>query len=400
MDKAKFPIPEEFRSQVHYVDALDQRSDKEILHFLTENVPITSEKNIWTYWHAGILAMPGWCQHNIIDWVRINGPSEWTVRVLDTVPNSANHALKWVMPDLLPESFVKGTMDGPYVGPHSADFLKGACPQLYGGVWMDVGCLLVRSIDRICWKQLEDPSSPFEVCVPNMYGATMANHFVACRKGNPFIKRWHQLFIHLWEGRTDHVGILESPLISFGSAISFESAQQSNFHWDFKVEAKTVMEYIGQVLSWLRLCMLEEPNGGFNGRKYFANKVLLFDSLTEDWSMEDTVGFQGRNLFDALATRRDADPESEEYKLAYKATWRLLTRASMQKITHGKNLTKSPALGVLWDLPENEGKDMEPGTFAELLRYGSVHFEQDREDIDYVKAEAPEHVIREGLLEP
>ena len=55
---------------------------------------------------------------------------------------------------------------------------------------MDVGIILIRQLDDICWKQLEDPKSPFEVSVPWMYGTVMANHFVASRKGNPFIKRW------------------------------------------------------------------------------------------------------------------------------------------------------------------------------------------------------------------
>jgi len=55
---------------------------------------------------------------------------------------------------------------------------------------MDVGILLIRKLDDICWKKFEDPNSPFEVSVPWMYGVVMANHFVASRKGNGFIKRW------------------------------------------------------------------------------------------------------------------------------------------------------------------------------------------------------------------
>lgn len=85
---------------------------------------------------------------------------------------------------------------------------------------------------------------------------------------------------------------------------------------------------------------------------------------------------------------------------AYKITWRLLTHSGMQKITHAKNLTKGLSLGILWEAMENGGKDVEPGTFAELLRYGSVHFEQEREVIQYVKAEMPTYRIRKGLLEP
>ena len=189
MQEPKINIPEEFRSDLHYVEALDTRTDKEILDSLSKHAPVTSEKNVWTYWHSGVRSIPSWCQRNIINWVRLSGPS-WSVRVLDNVPGSPNNALQWVAADALPETFVKGTMDGPYTGPHSADFLRGACLVQHGGVWMDVGIILIRRLEDICWKQLQDPDSPFEVSVPWMYGTIMANHFVASRKGNPFIKRW------------------------------------------------------------------------------------------------------------------------------------------------------------------------------------------------------------------
>lgn len=189
MQEPQIPIPEEFHSGLHYVEALDTRSDEEILDSLSKHAPITSEKNVWTYWHSGVRSMPGWCQRNVVNWIRLNGPS-WSIHVLDNVPGSPNNAFEWVTAEMLPETFVKATMDGPYTGPHSADFLRGACLVLYGGVWMDVGIILIRQLKNICWKQLEDPSSPFEVSVPWMYGSVMANHFVASRKGNPFVKRW------------------------------------------------------------------------------------------------------------------------------------------------------------------------------------------------------------------
>jgi hypothetical protein len=102
-----------------------------------------------------------------------------------------------------------------------------------------------------------------------------------------------------------------------------------------------------------------------------------------------------------ITTRIDADPESEEYKLAKKTAWRMLTKSSFQKITHGKNLTHSVHCGALLDLPENEGKDQEPGTFGELIRFGSVHLEQTRESIVYVDpvVVAPELVIHKGIFE-
>ena len=210
----------------------------------------------------------------------------------------------------------------------------------------------------------------------------------------------HDLFVHFWKGRTNPGGIIQSPLVDFAKQHSFEDSQAMNYHWEFKVDPVTVFEYIGQVLAWMRLSMLEEPNGGFNGAEYYTNKVLLFDSLSEDWGAEATIGFKGQDLFDVLATKLNEDPESEEYKKAYKTIWRLLTRSSMQKITHGKNLTKGEALGVLWERKGNEQKDIEPGSFAELLRYGSVHLGQERKEIEYVKAQKPEQTIKKGLLEP
>lgn len=49
MPDSQFSIPEEFRSEVHDVDALDKRPDEEILDGLEKYVTVISEKNVWTY---------------------------------------------------------------------------------------------------------------------------------------------------------------------------------------------------------------------------------------------------------------------------------------------------------------------------------------------------------------
>ncbi|KAJ4286679.1 hypothetical protein N0V90_012931 [Kalmusia sp. IMI 367209] len=398
IDSDMIPIPPEFASQVRHVSSKDVRTDAEIIAELNTHVPIKSEKNIWTYWHAGIDAMPTWNKRTICDWVRIHG-SGWTVRVLNTVPGHPNHALTWIEPDQLPETFVKGTMTGPYTGPHSADFLRGAALYRYGGAWMDVSCILFRSLDKICWDQLADETSPYTISIPIMFDAYIANAFVAARKGDEFIGKWHELFMYLWKGQTDWSGIIKSPLISFVQSVDFSQSQAAGFHWHFDVDPSTVLGYVGQVLAWFRLAYLKEPNGGFDGVAYYTKHALCFDTLNELWAAEKTVGFNGEDIYKIFTTRRDADPESDEYKKAYEATWRLLTKSSMQKITHGKALTKDVHCGFLFD--QNEGSDCAPGTFGELLRYGSVHFEQTRERIEYWDAHraAPEKVLHKGLLE-
>ncbi|KAK6337364.1 hypothetical protein TWF730_002766 [Orbilia blumenaviensis] len=399
MSAFKFSVPSELSSQLQHVQSLDSRTDDEIISSLSTLSPVTSEKNIWAYWHSGLSSIPPWCQRNIINWSRLCGPT-WNIHVLDNVPSSPNYVLKWVEPTYLPEAFVNNTMDGPYVGPHSADFLRGACLYKYGGVYMDVGIILFRSLDSICWDRLSDPSSPYQISVPWMYGSVMANHFVASRKSDPFIKAWHDLFVHLWKGRKNHQGIGLDPLVAFCQTLDFGDAERRGFKWEFKVDPFTVMQYIGQVISWLRLCIIDGGDTGeINWAEYAKEKIFWYDVLEENFGAETVVGFTGQPLYDALATKLDADKESEEYKTAYKLVWRLLTRSSMQKITHGKDLTKTPALGLLWDLEENRDKDVEPGTFAELLRYGSVHFEQTRvvKAVDY---SVPTELLHKGVFEP
>lgn len=186
-----YTIPPAYQADLEVIPATaDSRTDAEILESLNNHRPVISEKNIWAFWHSGLSNMPAWCQRNVTDWVRICAGAGWIVRVLDSVPTSPSYALKYIEEDLLPEAFVKGIMDGPYSGPHSADLLRGACLLQHGGVFMDVGNILIRHMDRICWNEIEDPNTPFNVAVPIMYGDTMANHFVASRKGDPFIKRW------------------------------------------------------------------------------------------------------------------------------------------------------------------------------------------------------------------
>jgi hypothetical protein len=122
--------------------------------------------------------------------MRICSGTGWTVRVLDAIPGSPNHFLKFLPKDMLPSAIVEDEMTGPYTGAHSSDLLSGGLLYLFGGTYMDVGCILLRSLDDIAWDELEDSSSAYRIAVPLAYGQTAANHFVMSRKGDPFIKRW------------------------------------------------------------------------------------------------------------------------------------------------------------------------------------------------------------------
>lgn len=205
--------------------------------------------------------------------------------------------------------------------------------------------------------------------------------------------------MEIWKGRNSSDGIFENPLVSFAQDMNADAVEARNFKWNWSAPLPKVLEYIAQIVCWIRVAAVKEPNGGFDGVDYFDKKILLHDSLYEDWPAEAIIGWNGEDLFDLFSVRLDADPESEEYKKAYNVVWTILTASTMQKVTHAAGMTATNALGTLWDMKENENRDREPGTFAELLRYGSVHFEQNRE-IEYITPPKADFVLEKGVLEP
>lgn len=400
---ADIPLPQEFESALRRVEPRDNRSDAELLASLSEFQPVTSEKNVWCFWHSGVPGLSAWCCRNVLAWMRINGPS-WTVRVLDSNPKSANYIFKYIPQDMMPEAIVQGGMTGPFVGQHTADFVRSAVIYCHGGVFMDVGILLIRRLDRICWDQLADAASPYNMAITSMGKDNIANHFVASRRGDPLILRWHNLMLHIWQGRTEGKGaIITNPLLQF--LLEKDPADGAKLReplgWDFN-DPVTILEYVGQILAFQRLCHLDkEDEDGFNCCKYWCNNVLVWDTLPEHWAAEQMAARIGPHpwIMERLAMRRDENVGSEDWKASYDLTWRLLTKSSLMKVTSGHGLTITPHLGVLWNMPENDGKDFAEGTFAELLRYGSVYFEQTRKSIEYLHDLRPADPIKKTLIE-
>ena len=214
----------------------------------------------------------------------------------------------------------------------------------------------------------------------------------------------HELFLYLWAPRTNHTDLADHPLLSFALDPEASTSRSDNnkFDFDFKCDLRTFLGYVAQVTAWSRLCMLEDAGDGFSCTEYWQNHVLCMDAVEEHWAAESIIGFNGtgQKLMDLLSCPLDADPGSQRYQEASKVVWRLLTKSSLQKVVHGKNLLAAPSIGTLWSLPENEGKDAVEGSFAELLRYGSVHFEQIREEVKCVVAPKPAKTMRKGVLEP
>ncbi|KAI0514880.1 capsular polysaccharide synthesis protein-domain-containing protein [Xylaria bambusicola] len=382
---------------------LDPRSDGEIAAWLRQPHPITSDKNVWAFWHSGFINLPPWVQRNIIGWVRRLGP-EWTVHVVDHVQGSDTNVTHYVESSYFPDCFNNHTMDGPTVGAHSGDLVRLPLVWKYGGVWLDVGTFLFRSIDDICWKQIEDPATPYEIAgfVIEMRPGVdcMLNGFVAAKRHNPFIKRWHDIYLALWEEVSNAHGFHKHPLLRHLPLLN-PPVQKLNCP-DLNVMMESFSDYLAAFMCFERLRKLIDPADGFNGPEYYSNHMLLFPALQETYYFQQQTNWSGTRQFELLTARRTGEGvvKDEKWQAAEKFVTDALANTATMKLSHGPPDALNSFLADLWDSKEHQDKDNIDGTFAAYLRYGSVHFEQTREMVP-VKMDWPsEEILTCGVLEP
>ncbi|KAI0459175.1 capsular polysaccharide synthesis protein-domain-containing protein [Xylaria acuta] len=381
---------------------LDLRSDEEIAAWLQKPHPITSDKNVWAFWHQGYAQMAPWVQRNVINWVRRLGP-EWTVHLLDKLPGSSTNVTRYVESSYFPDAFNNDTMDGPNVGPHSGDLVRLPLIWKYGGVWIDVGTFLFRNIDDICWKQIEDPSTPYEVAgfVIEMRPGVdcMLNGFVAAKRGNPFIKRWHDIYLALWEGVTNAHGFHKHPLLQHLPLLCPPVDKLNCPNLNMMMEAFS--DYLAAFMCFERLRKLIDPSDGFNGPEYYSNRMLLFPALQETYYFQQQTNWSGTRQFELLTAKRTGEGvvKDEKWQAAENFVTNALANTATMKLSHGPAGALDSFLADLWDCKEHQEKDNVENTFAAYLRYGSVHVDQTREMVPIKMGWPSEEVLTCGVLE-
>ncbi|OJD33707.1 capsule polysaccharide biosynthesis protein [Diplodia corticola] len=368
------PIPENRR---------DGRTDREIAHMLCDYVPPTdSNKNVWAYWRSGFESMPPWTKRNVMNWVRLlhcspAGRDPWTVRVLDSVPGSPNNVSRFIDKSLLPASFQEQDMAGPYAGAHSADLVRLPLLHRYGGVWIDVGTLLIRHLDDV-WSIITDPANPFE-----LLGMALAlrpgeeilvNPFLATTRGNEFLRRWHQIYLALWDqGGRSCDGFHANPLLRHLPLFQPPAGRGVP---GIGKSPERYTDYLAHMLCGVRLRDLIDADDGFDGRLYYERHVCLLPALRELYYFPLRNGWDGRREFDVLATRMDRT--DEEARHARKLVRDTLQNSCMIKFSHGSRGSSTPWLAQLWTDPRNCDADVAPGTLAEYLRLVALQAYQDR----------------------
>lgn len=375
---------------------LDGRSDDEIVASLIRHQPVTSEKNVWTFWDTGFVNMRPWVQRNVLGWVRRLGP-EWTVRVVDNVDGSPVNVNQFLDMGDLPEAFYSGSMTGPYSGVHSSDMVRLPLIYHHGGVWLDAGTTLFRHMDAICWNAISDPNTPYEISgfAPGTEPGNdvIMNGFIAAKRGNGFIKRWHDVFAAIWKGRTDCIGLQEHPLLKQVQKVQVPKDMQIKFG----IDNSLMNDYVAHVLSFKRVRMLQDPADGFDGAEYWKQHAYVL-AVQETFLAQILCEFDGQRQFDLLALPRESVEPTERDPAAEKLVQGLLSSASTMKLSHGLKNNKLVHLAKLWDLPEHAGADIAPGSYAAYLRWGSTHLEQTRAlEPQVVNCNGPS--LKAGVLE-
>jgi hypothetical protein len=342
-------------------------------------------------------------QRNVINWVRRLGP-DWTVHVVDRVDGSETSIFNYIDTSLFLQTFVDGTMDGHKA--HQGDLVRLPLLWKYGGLWMDAGLILLRHVDDICWKRIEDPDSPYELSavalmhLPDTY--IPLNGFLATKRNNPFIKRWHDIYVALWDGVTNAAGFHKHPLLRHLPV--FNLPKNTTNMTPVEVNNEAFTDYLAHYMCCERLRKLNDPNDGFNGAEWYKKHMLLLNALDEMFYAHELSYWDAQRQFELLSARRSGDDVvvDKKWQEAEDFVTSVLANTSMVKLPHGPGSGGLPLkmLADIWDDEENHNKDNEEGTFAAYLRYGSTHFDQTREvkKLDWENPE--EEVYTVGYLEP
>lgn len=389
---------------------LDTRSDEEIIASLLNPKPVTNEHNVWTFWDKGLAAAPGWTRRNIINWAR-RLPSDWNIYVLDVVEGSALNVNNFLDETNFYSAFNNRTIEGLNSGVWYSDILRLALLHTYGGVWVDTGIILMRDFSQDIWRDLEDPSSPYEICgfsadiAPIPDNDIIASWFIAARKGSPFMKRWHRIVRDIWstplegdqEERRDYHGLSSHPLFRQVQKMRVEVDHQAKY----RLDPVAFNDYLNTYLSCKRARMTVDEADGWDGPAWWEAHAMILP-LQESYMTYLLTDFSGERQFELFSARRDGvapEARDENWHAAEKLVQALVSKCCNVKLSHGLKTTKNKHVASRWEDPEFTDYDIKEGTFAAYMRWASLHLEQvDRQLVPF-PVPTTGRKLHAGLLE-
>ena len=382
-----YPLPE----GVHAVPPhlLDLRPDDQVDHDLLNPKPITSEKNVWFFWHAGYSNMHPYTKRNIRSWYRRLSTAGWVIRVLDRRPNSALNVTNFL--DItdsgtFPRAFIDGSIGGDYAPQHTSDLVRWPLLLKYGGVYADVGLMQLGNLDQLWNETVGNPESRFEVLSYSSGDEkhhSLMNYFLVSRKNNILFQKCHQLLLELWAadgGRASTHGMHSSPLLKGVPMMGDDSLtfEENGRKFSPKEVSEMLTDYIiqGQVMTMVM--GLVDDEDGWDGPKYVAEHVYAIEYMVGSQLINELTAWDGPRAFKlmSLPLPKEGEVESEEQKQAKDIVEQCLQKSFGFKLAHGLILrVMGDTLGSLWR--KHTDSDDVPGTYAHWLRHGSMYWCQD-----------------------
>lgn len=354
---------------------LDLRPDSEVDFDLSHPGPISSEKNVWFFWHSGLPSMHPYTQRNIRAWHRRFSRSGWTIRVLDRVegsPLNVSNFLDISDPETFPQAFIEGKVEGPYKLQHTSDLVRWPLLLKYGGVYADVGLMQIGDLDQLWNATVGDPGSGYEVLSYNAGPGSeysLTNYFLCSGKDNQMFMRCHKLLLKLWEGKTSTEGLWNHPLLKgvkmMGEGFSEEISRELT---DYIIQGQAMTAVMGLV----------DEEGGWDGPKYVTEHVYAIDYIVGSQLINEITAWDGKKAFElmSLPLPGEGEAETKEQKMARDIVEQCLSKSFSFKLAHGLILkVLGDTLGSLWR--KHTGSDDVVGTYAHWLRYGIVHWTPD-----------------------
>ncbi|TKA79843.1 hypothetical protein B0A55_02776 [Friedmanniomyces simplex] len=367
---------------------LDLRPEPEIDHDLLHPQPISSEKNVFFFWHSGFAKMHPYTQRNVRAWHRRLSRLGWTIRVLDRLPSSPLNVANFLNvsdPGTFPKAFVDGSIGGDHAPQHTSDLVRLPLLLKYGGVYADVGLMQIGDLDRLWNETIGNPDSPYEVLSYNIGGADgrdLTNYFLVSNKNNAFFQRCHWLLLALWAedgGKVSTEGMHSSPLLKEVPLMSGEfEFDEDGRHYGPEEVRIMLTDYIIQAQAMTMVMGLVDEEDDWNGPEYVAKHVYAIEYMVGSQLINEFTEWKGQRAFDLMSLHLPGHGEKDtaDQKQAREIVEACLSRSFGFKLAHGLIIrVLGPTLGSLWR--RHAGSDDVPGTCAHWLRYGMVYWSQD-----------------------
>lgn len=314
------------------------------------------------------------------------------------VEGSENHFSKYVEASerFLPAAFLDGTLTGA-VPQLCSDLLRLPLLWLHGGVWIDVGFTLFRSLDSLCWDALESKENPVQLAgfkITMMDNAAMMlNSFIAARKGCVAVKHWYETFLELWKGAKSTKGMTTHPLLHHLPRYDPPSLNGKSSPFEYN----QFSDYLAQVLCLERVRHLKDSSLDWDGAEFLSNRVLLYDCGPEVFWYDYLACWDGRKQYNMLIRQNDDAPHDDGYRESDAYVEALLATSSTMKVSHAVTTPGRECLAGIWDKPENHDADALPGTFGAYLRWANVYY-QSKHALNRVYLEPIGKAMLEGPL--